>query len=203
MRSAPPQAVGHARSRATCNEDQWNNSGQKNTPASHWGTVFVEDGVACTATNPTSRHSISGCAPCRGCSRQCDRQWIAAQHHHQYQPPNRPLAVSVGAKKLGNVADRRILSLDLQSLAAQGDALGFEVCKGLTFTLALCRKRTSRVLRAASMAVSAVVVRPRLAASSIVESIWPSRRSRSATVWAATSTRAARAASSISIADVA
>src|SRR5258708_7570164 len=37
-----------------------------------------------------------------------------------------------------------------------------------------CATSTSRVLRRASMAVRAVVVRPRLAASSIVESIWPS-----------------------------
>src|SRR5262249_55231072 len=74
-----------------------------------------------------------------GYSHQCDRQWIAAQHHHQYQPPNRPLAVSVGAKKLGDVADGRILSLICRPLA-QGGMFGFQVRKGLTLTLELCNK---------------------------------------------------------------
>jgi hypothetical protein len=56
-------------------------------------------------------------------------------------------------------------------------------------------------LRCSSIADKAVLVRPRLAASSTAWSIWPSRRSRSATVWAATSIRAASVASCVSIAD--
>ena len=51
-----------------------------------------------------------------------------------------PLTVSVGAKKLGDVADGRILRLDLPTLGAQSGALGFEVRKGLTLTLALCHQ---------------------------------------------------------------
>jgi hypothetical protein len=45
-----------------------------------------------------------------------------------------------------------ILSLDLPAFGVQGGALGFQVRKCLILTLALCLK-TSRVLRAASMAV--------------------------------------------------
>ena len=43
----------------------------------------------------------------RGCQR--DRQRIAAKHHERDQPPDRPLAVGVGADELGDVPDRRSL----------------------------------------------------------------------------------------------
>jgi hypothetical protein len=48
-----------------------------------------------------------------------------------------------------------------------------------------CRSpaRARRALRWPSMAERAALVRPRLAASSTAWSIWPSRRSRSATAW--------------------
>ncbi len=36
---------------------------------------------------------------------------VTAQHHHQDQPPDRPLAVGVGADELGHVPDRRRLGL--------------------------------------------------------------------------------------------
>ncbi len=52
------------------------------------------------------------------------------------------------------------------------------------------------------MADRAVLVLPRFAASSIVVSIWPRRRSRSATLPAAASILAARTASYVSIADM-
>jgi hypothetical protein len=115
-----------------------------------------------------------GCAPCRGRSRQRDRQRIAAQHHHHYQPPNRALTVSFGAKKLGDVADGSILRLDLPTFGAQSGRSALKSARALPSRWR-CATSTSRVLRRASMAVRAVVVRPRLAAPSIVESIWPSR----------------------------
>jgi hypothetical protein len=66
--------------------------------------------VHCWSRRPSDgnfgrRLSSAGCAPCRSRSRQCDGQRIAAQHHHQYQPPYRPLTISFGAKTLGVVAD--------------------------------------------------------------------------------------------------
>ena len=88
-----------------------------------------------------SRDCCGSSLRCRSyCCRQCDSKRIAAQHHHQYQPPNRPLNVTVGAKKLGDVADGCILTFDLPDLGARGKALGFEVRKGLTLKLAPCRK---------------------------------------------------------------
>src|SRR5260370_605230 len=57
--------------------------------------------------------------------------------------------------------------------------------------------RPARARRWPSMADRAVLVLPRLAISSISLSIWPSRRSRWATVWVASSIRAARVASRV------
>jgi hypothetical protein len=79
----------------------------------------------------TSQQSGGGCLPCR--SRQHDRQRIAAQHHHQYEPPNRPLTVSVGAKKLGDAADGRSLGLDLPALGRRTVGMMAEISTGLPF----------------------------------------------------------------------
>ena len=148
----------------------------------------------------TSKASRS--PPCRSRGRQCDGQWVTTQHHQCNEPPDCPFAVRVGANKLRDVADRCSFGLDLPALGAQGGALGLEVGKGDAFALALARKHLA-VLALRLNGVSAVAVRPRLAASSIAESICARRRSRSVTFWAATSTRAARAASCVSIADCA
>jgi hypothetical protein len=49
-------------------------------------------------------------------------------------------AVGIGAYQLGHVPDGRGLGLDLSALGAQGGALGLEVGKGRTLTLALAGK---------------------------------------------------------------
>jgi hypothetical protein len=53
----------------------------------------------------------------RSRGRQCDGKRIAADDHHQDQPPDRSLAVGILADKLGDVSDGRGLSLDLPPLA--------------------------------------------------------------------------------------
>jgi hypothetical protein len=45
----------------------------------------------------------------RSCRRQCDCERIATQYHRGYEPPDRPLAVGIGANKLRDVIDRRAL----------------------------------------------------------------------------------------------
>ncbi len=97
------------------------------------------------------------------------------------QPTDRPLAVGVGADKLGDIANRRGLGLNLPALGAQGGALALAVGEGRRLPLTLPAS-ACRALRCPSIAESGALVRPHFAASSIAESIWRSRRSRSATV---------------------
>src|ERR1700719_684313 len=84
-------------------------------------------------TDPSARRRSCGC--------QSDGQRIAAQDHHQDQPPYRSLAVGVGADELGDVADGRGLGLDLPALGAQGGTLGLAVGYGRSLSPALLDQR--------------------------------------------------------------
>jgi hypothetical protein len=140
------------------------------------------------------------------------RQWLIAvpmprpsmrwRADHSTAPSGRSatdgvLAVGIGADQLGDVLI---------------GAASVSICRPLAATVARSAFRAPTRYRPPRFAhwraphglcvglpwPTGVLVLPRLAASSIAVSIWPSRRSRSATVWAATSMRAARVASRVS-----
>jgi hypothetical protein len=72
--------------------------------------------------------------PCRSRGRHSFGRLITRQHHEREKPSNCPLAVRVGADRLGDVADRGGVGLDLLSLGAQSGVFGFQGW-GLLLTL--------------------------------------------------------------------
>jgi len=85
--------------------------------AEQFGEVYWQAPQCPGEIDQARNSSYSGLPPCRSRSRQRDRQWITAQHHQDDQPPDRRLAVGVGADELGDVADWRGFGPGLRPLA--------------------------------------------------------------------------------------
>jgi len=80
--------------------------------------------------------------PGRSRRRQRNCQRVAAQHHERNQPPNRPFAVRVGAKELGDVSDRRRFRLDPATGRDQAGTFSFQIGKRHALTLPLVMSGT-------------------------------------------------------------
>jgi hypothetical protein len=92
------------------------------------------------SVHPPGRPDLS-LAPRRGRCGQCYRKRITAEHHHQDQPPDRPLAVGIGPEQLGDIPNRCGLGLDLLALGTQGGLLGLEIGEDPGFVLKSARRR--------------------------------------------------------------